>query len=244
MDILQVENLSFSYYNVDVLNKINFSIKSGDFLGIIGANGTGKSTLIKIILGLLPIQKGSVQIFGTNRGDIKYSDRIGYVSQKANSFNSDFPATVKEVVMSNLYSKIGLFRHAKKEHKQLFQKAIEEVGMGGFENRVIGELSGGQQQKVFIARALVNNPELILFDEPTVGVDAKSVTAISQLIIDLNKKGITMIMTNHDTHSLISLANKLLVLETDGSAKFYDKSKMSEHTLKQLCAGLEGHNHG
>lgn len=243
MSILKVKNLSFSYYNTSVLNNINFTLEKGDFLGVIGGNGTGKSTLLKLILGLLPVRAGEVELFGTDRTQFSELSRIGYVSQKANSFNSEFPATVREVVMANLYSKIGILRKPKKEHFDLLNNALDEVGLAGFENRLIGELSGGQQQKVFIARVLANNPELMIFDEPTVGVDAQSVDAISEIITNLNKSGITMIMTNHDTHSLINLSNKLLILSPDGTASFYDKKTVSEHKLRHICGGLEGHNH-
>lgn len=241
--ILKINHLNFDYYDAAVLKEITFSIDEGDFLGIIGANGTGKSTLLKLILGLLPCQPGQIHLFDTDRTDFHDVSKIGYVSQKSNSFNSDFPATVREIVMANLYSQIGLFRRPKKEHRRLCDNAIASVGLTGFENRLIGNLSGGQQQRAFIARTLVNQPELIILDEPTVGVDASSVASITKIITDLNKSGMTVIMTNHDTHSLVSLANKLLVLSEDGSASFYDKAAMSDYKLTQLCSRLEGHHH-
>lgn len=241
--VLEIKDLSFDYYDAHVLDHISFSLDKGDFLGIIGANGTGKSTLMKLILGLLPCRKGQITLFGTDRCVFRDVSKIGYVSQKANSFNSDFPATVREVVTANLYSVIGLFRHIRKKHNLLFKQAIREVGMEGFENRLIRNLSGGQQQKVFIARTLINRPSLLLLDEPTVGVDAQSVSSITDIITRLNRSGITVIMTNHDTHSLLSLATKLLVLSPDGTADFYDKAALSDYKLKQLCSGLEGHHH-
>lgn len=233
--ILTVKNVTFKYYHTNVLDDLSFTLYEGDFLGIIGANGTGKSTLIKLILGLLPCSSGTI----TSNNH----DSIGYVSQKANSFNSDFPATVREVIMANLYSQIGLFKCPTKKHKEIFDAVVKEVGIEGLENRRIGNLSGGQQQKVFLARTLITRPSLLLLDEPTVGVDAPSVRTITEMISSLNKNGMTIIMTNHDTHSLLALSNKLLVLSEDGSASFYDKSAMSEYKLRQLCSGLEGHSH-
>ncbi len=235
--VLEIKNLNFSYSDQVVLRNVNLVLDKGDFLGIIGSNGTGKSTLIKLILGLLPSSEGEISIFGNERKYFSDFSKIGYVSQKANSFNSQFPATVREVVSANLYSRAGLFKRLNKEHYALVQKALDVVSMNGFENRLIGRLSGGQQQRVFIARGLVNNPELMILDEPTVGVDAPSVDAITKIIHNLNKQGITMIMTNHDTPSLVSLANKLLILHTDGCAEFYDKNDLSADNLAELMKG-------
>ena len=126
----------------------------------------------------MPYNKGKITLFGEDLSKFKENYKIGYVSQKANSFNSDFPATVKEVVMANLYSRRGLFKRYKKEDYEKLSTVLEKVGMSGYENRLIGNLSGGQQQRIFIARALISEPELLLMDEPTVGVDAKSVRQI------------------------------------------------------------------
>lgn len=230
--ILDINNLSFSYYNTDVLKNVSFTINKGDFVGIIGANGTGKSTLIKLILGLLNTSDGEISV--------AENTKIGYVSQKANSFNSSFPATVNEVVRANLRTR--LFARPNARQLEDAKNAVAEVGMQEYENRLIGQLSGGQQQRVFIARALASKPDLLILDEPTVGVDAQSVETITNLITSLNKRGITILMTNHDTHSLITLANKLIVLSVDGSAQMYDKDSMDEHSLAHLCSGHSHHH--
>ena len=150
-EILKIENLYFDYSDTSVLRDVNFTLHKGDFLGIIGANGAGKSTLIKIILKILPYNKGKITLFGEDLSKFKENYKIGYVSQKANSFNSDFPATVKEVVMANLYSRRGLFKRYRKEDYEKLSTVLEKVGMSGYENRLIGNLSGGQQQRIFIA---------------------------------------------------------------------------------------------
>lgn len=241
MNVLEVKSLSFSYSDMEVFDDISFRIKKGDFLGIIGSNGTGKSTLIKLILGLLPFKNGEITLFGKKRKDFKDFSKIGYVSQKANSFNSSFPATVYEVVAANLYSRAGLFKKPSKEDFQRVDKALEEVGMSEYKDRLIGRLSGGQQQRVFIARVLVSDPELIFLDEPTVGVDAHSVDVITEIITKLNKRGITIVMTNHDTPSLINVSNKLLVLNDEAGADLYDKESLSEYKIRSLCSGKDGH---
>lgn len=216
--ILEFDNVSFKYDKDDILKDVNFSINKGDFLGIIGENGTGKTTLMKLILGFLQPHSGEIRVFGQDRRKFKNTELLGYVSQKSNSFASDFPATVFEVASCGLYAKHGIFKFSKKEDKALVEKALEDVGMADFRNRLIGRLSGGQQQRVFIARALVKNPEIMILDEPTVGIDAKSVAEITQIICELNRKGMTVIMTNHDTHALKREANKILTLFADASA--------------------------
>lgn len=241
--ILEIKNLNFAYSDATVLRNLNLTLNKGDFLGVIGSNGTGKSTLLKLIMGILPAMDGEIRLFGTPRKKFSEFRRVGYVSQKANSFNLQFPATVKEVVSANLFSEIGLFKRASNKHYEMVKKSLDIVGMTGFEERMIGKLSGGQQQRVFIARGLVSNPDLMLLDEPTVGVDAPSVDAITEIIQKLNAKGMTMIMTNHDTPSLVALANKLLVLHTDGCASFYKKNELSAGELAKLMKGGY-HSHG
>ena len=169
-EILKIENLCFDYSDTSVLRDVNLSLHRGDFLGIIGANGAGKSTLIKIILKILPYDKGNITLFGDALAKFRDDYKIGYVSQKANSFNSGFPATVKEVVMANLYSRKKIDKANRETNREKMRAALEKVGMEGYENKLIGKLSGGQQQRVFIARALISEPELLLMDEPTVEI--------------------------------------------------------------------------
>ncbi len=214
-EILRVEDLSFHYEKQPVLHQISFSLEPGDFLGIVGENGTGKTTLMKIILGLLPYAQGRITLFGTDRRSFREPGRIGYVSQKANAFNTSFPATVEEVVFANLYT-AGRGK-SRRERQAMVDRALDEVGILDLKKRLIGQLSGGQQQRAFIARTLVSRPELIFLDEPTVGIDAKSVDTITSLLRALNRRGVTMVMTNHDTRALTAVAGKLLALSADGS---------------------------
>lgn len=201
--MIKIEDVSYRYQKDTVLEKINISIPKGAFLAIVGPNGSGKSTLLKLILGLLKLQSGRIEILGKQIKDFNEWDKVGYVSQKANSFNSGFPATVFEVVLSGLTKKIGLFRFAKKHHHEKVRQALEAVGMHSFANRNIGELSGGQQQRVFIARALVSDPALLILDEPTVGVDAANEEQFYKMIEHLNQSlGITLILVTHDLEAV------------------------------------------
>ncbi len=198
-NVIAIENVSFRYEERNVLENINLTIPKGAFLGLVGPNGSGKSTLLKCILGILKPKEGTIRLFGTDIRKFKDWNKIGYVSQKANSFNSGFPATVFEVVSMGLVSKVGLFRFLNRTYKQKVYKALEDVGMTEFMNRNIGELSGGQQQRVFIARALVSDPQLLILDEPTVGVDAGNVENFYNMLENLNKNlNITLLLVTHD----------------------------------------------
>lgn len=245
--IISVDQVSFYYTNQPVLEDITLHIKKGDFLGLVGPNGSGKSTLVKILLGLHAPESGTVQLFGTPVKKFKSWDQIGYVSQKANSFNSGFPATVFEVVAMGLYGKIGLFRFLGKAHKEKIKQTLSSVGMLEFKDRNIGELSGGQQQRVFIARALVSDPEILILDEPTVGVDTASVQAFYELLSHLNKeRGITLLLITHDVGAMTSYVTKVACLNKSlhfhGSTKDFEESDMS--SLYGHDVHLLTHEHG
>lgn len=240
-EIISVNNLCFEYPDTAVLKNVSFKLNKGDFLGIIGGNGAGKSTLIKLILGLLTPDDGDVKLFGTDYA--KARSRIGYVSQKSSSFNTDFPATVGEVVQANLFPKKGIFVPYSKKDIIYVDSALEQVGMKEYKNKLIGSLSGGQQQRVFIAAALVHKPELLLMDEPTVGIDAASTKEIMEIIKELNRNGITIIMTNHDTPALLNAANKLLIFCEHGYEEFVTTAELSCERVSDILAGKRVHRH-
>ena len=242
-EILKIENLNFEYPDTEVLKDVSFSLNKGDFLGIIGANGAGKSTLIKIILKLLPYSKGKITLFGEDLSAFKDTRKIGYVSQKANSFVKSFPATVGEVVTANLYGQKKLISRYTKEDREKVRAVLKQVGMDEYEERQIGKLSGGQVQRVFIARALIAEPELLLMDEPTVGVDAASARAIMDIITDLNKQGMTIIMTNHDTPELVRVSSKLLIFCEHGNGEFVSKNNLTIEQVNDIFAGRRHHHH-
>jgi len=198
-EILRVTDLSYSYEDQKVLDHINLRLRKGEMLGLVGPNGSGKSTLLKIILGILPLQSGEVYWYQTSIKRFKDWSRISYVSQKANSFNTGFPATVEEVVEMGLTGKIGLFRHPGKVEREKVKEALATVEMDRFLKRNIGHLSGGQQQRVFIAKAIVSDPDVLILDEPTVGVDAHSEELFYDLLSRLNKeRGISILLVSHD----------------------------------------------
>ncbi|MYL33696.1 ATP-binding cassette domain-containing protein [Pontibacillus yanchengensis] len=239
--ILEIDDLSYAYEDKQVLEDIDFSIHPGSFVGLVGPNGSGKTTLIKLILGLLPHKRGSIRLFDTPIEKFKDWNRIGFVSQKANSFNTGFPATVYEVVSMGLTSKVGYFRFFQKQHVQKIKHAVDIVGMTEYLHKNVGDLSGGQQQRVFIARALVSEPDFLILDEPTVGVDAENVQRFYEMLADLNKnKGITLLLVTHDTGTMTSYATNIACLNK--RIHFHGDPHSFEHMSDQDLSEMYGHN--
>jgi zinc transport system ATP-binding protein len=239
--IIDIQHLFYRYEKDTVLEDINMSIPDGSFLAIVGPNGSGKSTLLKLILGLLKPQKGDITLFGQEISKFKDWQKIGYVSQKANSFNTGFPATVFEVVASGLTKKLGLFTFFKKEHSMKVFEALEAVGMREFSNRNIGELSGGQQQRVFIARALVSEPKLLILDEPTVGVDAENVNSFYQMLGDLNRnRAITLLLVTHDIGTISDKVTHVACLNKH--LHFHGETKEFEELRGEGMSEFYGHD--
>ena len=217
--IISVDNLSFSYGRNKVLDHVSFYIEEGDFVGIIGANGSAKSTLLKLMLGLLKPNKGTIRLFDKQIDEFKDFEKIGYISQNARDFNQMFPATVEEVLAANIYPKGSLFKRSRKEDNIRIEKTLEIVEMGTFRKRKMGNLSGGEKQRVFVARALVGNPRILFMDEPLVGMDLDSQNRFYNLMDKLNKEyGITLVMISHDIGVISKKVNRILCL---GNGKVY-----------------------
>jgi zinc transport system ATP-binding protein len=237
--IIECKHLSYRYGAHNVLGDINFLVESGDYVGLVGPNGSGKSTLLKLILGLLKPDKGAIKLFGEPMESFKEWPKIGYVSQKANSFNSGFPATVFEVVAMGLYGKLGLFHKLSQDDKKEVNQAITQVGLSDFTKRNIGKLSGGQQQRAFIARALVSKPQLLILDEPTVGVDAESVERFYQLLGKLHKENnLTLLMVTHDIGMMTNYVNKIACL--NNQIYFHGSPKEFQENQKQILVETYG----
>ena len=200
MDLINIKNLFFKYQKTEVLENVNLTIKDDDFLAIIGPNGGGKSTLLKLILGLLPLQSGTIEKNIEN-------NQVGYVPQNTN-LNIDFPITALEVVlMGHISSKKRLFGYSKDEISCALE-SLTQVGMKDFANKKIGDLSGGQRQRVFIARALCSNPKIMLLDEPTASIDVQGQQEIYELLRELNKS-ICIVVVSHDLSILLNYAKNV-----------------------------------
>ena len=214
MKIVSVKNLTFAYQTNPVLEKVSFSLDSGDFIALVGPNGAGKTTLVRLLLGLNQGAQGEIRLFGKPLAKFSDWSKIGYLPQRINKFNPLFPATVIEVVG------LGLKKRGSK-NKEAANKALEFLGIDDLRDRPVTSLSGGQQQKVFLARALVNQPELLILDEPSTALDSESRHSFFSALKKINQEqGVAIIMITHDSASAGDYAQKLLYL--DKTVIFYD----------------------
>lgn len=231
--IIAVENVSFAYGETLALDNVTLEVHSGDYVGVTGGNGAGKTTLVKLILGLLTPKSGTIKLFGESVESFKGWSQIGYVPQKAQSFDQRFPASVLEIVLMGRYGKKGLFRRIDSNDRAKALEALETVGMSEFKDRLIGDLSGGQQQRVFIARALAGEPSVLILDEPTVGVAVKIKDEFYALLDVLNKeKGITIILIAHDVANIAEHAMHVACLDCTMTVhEKVDSEFMQTHTV-------------
>ena len=201
--IVEIENLSVDYSGIKALDGISFGIDEDDFLGIIGPNGAGKSTLFRCMLGLHAQYDGTIKFFDQNIKDSKkYLSQIGFVPQKP-VIDKNFPATVREVVSMSQNS----------NDSKKVEEVLQKVWMHELADRRIGDLSIGQQQRIFIAKALVNSPRILILDEPVIGLDVYNQDLFFQILSELNtKEKISIIWSSHDLDAVERLANKVACL--------------------------------
>ena len=238
--VIRLENVNYAYDNKIALKNVNLHIERGMFMGLVGPNGGGKTTLIKIILGLLKPDEGSIYLLDKPVSNFTDWNKIGFVSQKANAFNKSFPATVFEVVAMGLTAKIGYFKFLNKNHKQKIAQAIEQVHLSDYMYENIGKLSGGQQQRVFIARALVSEPALLILDEPTVGIDYQNVAHFYKILHELNqKKNMTLLLVTHDTGAMTKYATDVVCLNQ--TLHFHGKSEEYSALSADYLSEIYGH---
>lgn len=196
---IAVENVSFGYTGDIVLKNLDFHIQSGEMVTIIGGNGVGKSTLMKLILGELVPDSGRIKLLGEDVRSMKDFKKIGYVPQGNVANKVTFPITCKELVCLELYDDFGFIKVPKKRHKQRSEEMLRGMGLEKYIHTPVNELSGGLQQRVMIARAMINEPELLIFDEPTAGVDEKSKVHFAEVIQKLNDEyKITIVLVTHE----------------------------------------------
>ena len=217
-EVVRLEDVWLHYDGTPILEGVSLSIEHGDFLGLIGPNGGGKTTLLKVILGLVKPSRGKVLVLGqTPERGRRF---IGYVSQH-NLFDRDFPISVWDVVLMGCYGRVGLLRRYSREDRRTAQKTLQTVGMLDYKNRQIGKLSGGEQQRVFIARALVSEPRLLLLDEPTASVDPTMQTEFYELLEKL-KEQMAIVLVSHDISAISIYVDKIACLNRQ---LFYHGSK-------------------
>ncbi|WP_312649425.1 metal ABC transporter ATP-binding protein [Proteiniclasticum sp.] len=205
--MIEIKNLSFSYTGEEpyLIKDLNMSIPKGQLISVIGENGSAKSTLVKLLVGLLKPLKGSIDIETRN---------VAYVPQRMESFNKQFPITVEEVYKIHLKA-LGL------KDMDLIDSALEEVSMKNYKKSLIGDLSGGQTQRIFIGRALLGNPEIIILDEPSTGMDLRSQKEVRQILKNLRKKGVSILTVEHNISAAIHNSD-FIIRMGDNQGVLYD----------------------
>lgn len=213
-NVIRVSGLGFKYDRTDVLKDVSFSLDIGDYVGLVGYNGSGKTTLIKVILGLLKPYTGSVWLFGHPLSQFNFWDKVGYMPQNLSLLNPIFPATVEEVVSLGLLSRKKFPKIMTNKDKKTINEALGYLKIVDLKDQLIGNLSGGQQQKVFLARALVTKPALLILDEPSNALDSTTREQFFSILQELNEKhGTAIIFITHDIGQIGRYANKLLYIE-------------------------------
>ena len=227
---LTCENISLGYDNKTILSNLSFSVNSGDYLCIVGENGSGKSTLMRTMLGLQKPMSGEISL-----GDGLKKGEIGYLPQQTD-VQKNFPASVKEIVLSGCQARAGLRPFYNNQEKEMAANAMKKMRIEEFSKRCYRELSGGQQQRVLLARALCATQKILLLDEPVSGLDPKVTAEMYELISELNKEGITIIMISHDIDVAISEASHILHICDKpffGTKEEYLKSELGSKFIEQ-----------
>ncbi len=236
---IEIKDLNFSFESLSILENINMLIEKGDFAGLVGPNGGGKTTLLKLILGLYKVQSGKISILGK---PLKHQRKlIGYVPQYAN-FNSDFPISVQDTVLQGRLGVTRLFGGYSLNDKHIAKKVMQETEIINLANRSIQSLSGGQMQRVLVARALASEPEILLLDEPTANIDQRAEKDIFDLFKSINER-MTILIISHDIGFVSDYINKVFCLNK--TLVCHDSSPVTSDTINTLYGGhvSEVHHH-
>ena len=223
MSQLSCKNLTLGYGTKTVIENLSFSVNKGDYLCIVGENGSGKTTLMKTILHLIKPLAGSIET-----GDGLLPDEISYLPQQTD-VQRDFPASVREIVLSGCQSRCGKRPFYNKAEKQLAVAAMEKLGITDLAKKCYRELSGGQQQRTLLARALCAAQKMLLLDEPVTGLDPAATEEMYDIIDQLNKSGITIIMISHDIEAALKHATHVLHIGSGGASFFGDVKEYDRH---------------
>lgn len=239
--IFDVKNLSFSARGQKILSQISLEIFHSEYIAIIGPNGGGKTTLIRMLLGLEIPSDGTIKIFGKNIQNFKEWSKIGFVPQRASQVDQNFPATALDIVKMGRVAKRKLFSQESKEDEKAVHDAMLKMDILNLKDKMVGTLSGGQRQRVMIARALASNPEILILDEPNTGVDMASQKSFYKLLSKLNKEeNMTIVFITHDIGVIADDIGRLFTINQNAIVCNNPKEAMSCEDMSELY-GISAH---
>ena len=238
---ISARDLTVAYPNGHVaLRDVSFELASGTICGLVGVNGSGKSTLFKTIMGFVRPTRGEVRISGLSVREALKSNCVAYVPQ-SEEVDWNFPILVEDVVMMGRYGHMGLLRIASQEDRRKVDAALERVGMTAYRKRQIGELSGGQKKRVFLARALAQESQIILLDEPFTGVDVKTEAAIVDLLRALRERGHLMLVSTHNLGSVPEFCDQVVLINRTLLAAGPTREAFTQRNLEKAFGGVLRH---
>lgn len=231
---LELEDVTLGYDKVDILSHLSVQIPHGNLVAVVGPNGAGKSTLFKALVGLMPVRSGKIFIHGQPLST--HTDCVAYIPQRE-EVDWRFPVTVEDVVMMGRFGRQGWLRRPSAEDQRIVKQSMEQMGIISFSKRAIHELSGGQQQRVFLARALAQEPHILLMDEPFNGVDYSTQEATLNLMDDLHRRGVTLLVSTHDLSLAAERFEQILLLNRKLIAFGKPAEVFSSEHLRQAFSG-------
>ena len=235
---LDVKNITVTYKNGHTaIHDTSFSLPRGTITALVGVNGSGKSTLFKSIMGFVSLAAGSVEILGLPVKKALKSNQVAYVPQ-SEEIDWNFPVLVEDVVMMGRYGHMNIFRHAKPNDHQMVEMALSRVGMESFRGRQIGELSGGQKKRVFLARALAQESQIVLLDEPFTGVDVKTEEQIMALLREMRSEGKVILVSTHNLGSVPEFCDRAVLINRTVLASGTTKSVFTQENLQLAFGGV------
>ncbi|HUT26865.1 MAG TPA: metal ABC transporter ATP-binding protein [Methanomassiliicoccales archaeon] len=232
--IIDVQGLTVKRGTSEAISNASFIINKGDYVGIVGPNGGGKTTLVLALLGLLPKESGSVKIMGQDIESFHQWDKVGYVSQFAINFDSQFPLTVRELVGLGRINRSNLGRFRNKDDWKAVNEALDIMSISDLANKRIGRLSGGQRQRAFVAKSLVSEPELLVLDEPVTGFDPVTQEKFFMQLSNLNqKKGLTILIVSHDLAAVFCRMSRVLCVNKEVHSSEISDGTVPDAVLKK-----------
>lgn len=243
--VIDVDGVSFSYADTLAVDDVTLSVDEGEFLGLIGPNGSGKTTLLHLMLGLREPDAGSISLFGEPAHEFDAGERIGYVGQRASDRGDAMPVTVRETVLMGRFARAGRSRLTD-EDRAIAAEAMRTVDVLPLADRRVGSLSGGQRQRTFIARALASEADVLALDEPTVGIDADSRDRFYDLLDELNREGMTIVLIEHDVGVLTKHVDTVACINVDlyhhgDTVSFLESDALAEAYGRE--SGIIEHDH-